>query len=51
MQCQFDGLFSPSLAGGKENKTSCWCKTLKDAGKADGGICHLAKYEIMFFVF
>lgn len=45
------GVVSLSLAGGNKNKNSCRCKTLKDAAKADGGIHHLAKYEITgFFV-
>lgn len=46
MSGRLTGLVSPSLAGGNGNKNSCKCETLKDAAKADGGVCHLAKYQI-----
>lgn len=33
---------SPSVAEGRQPRSSCWCKTLEDAAKTDGGVCCLA---------
>lgn len=36
------GMDSPSVAGGRQPRSSCWCETLEDAAKTDGVICYLA---------